>query len=217
MSVTESQLANAFGVEVVHVRTWIGEGMPSDIDAAQSWLIENDYAESPDETITTVRELSSQLNVSLPTVAKYRNQTGFPEGPPWSLKEVLAWKDAHDIRVAHRVNHEPSDFKDQLAEVKLELAKLKLQRERGELIDLVEVVDEITRQNALAKQKLKRLPALLDNVLPAETPKEVRRDFRQRVVSICEDIAADIAACFRDNDQLSDQVEQSIEESEVGE
>jgi hypothetical protein len=87
--------------------------------------------------------------------------------------------------------------KEEREKVKLELERLKLQEVRGEVLALDEVVAEMTRQHALAVQKLKGLTSLLIELLPADTPLLILNDFRARARKVISDACDDIATAFR--------------------
>ena len=193
--ISQANLAVELGVSEAHVVAWIAEGLPHtdgqmDFATVESWLIKKGYAETPDQVVHTQSELAAVLGVSTVTAAAKMHTTGFPSGPPWSVSALVKWKE--DNAGGSRNNS-----RDELDRIKLETAKLKLQREQGEVIALQDVVEEMTRQNVLAKQKTKKLVPMLLELLPADTDPRIVADFRQRAAAILYDMHDDLANAFR--------------------
>lgn len=190
----KEKLAEWFGVDVKTVNQWIKDGMPDgEVAEIEDWLVKVGIAQPPEETITSDRDIAKLLDVSLPTAASYRYKPDFPNGPPWSVREVLEWFDARQ----KKEENEPMSAQDRLAQLRIEAAIRKEQKEAGELIAIDDVIDEMQRQNVLAKQKMKRLIPMLITLLPPDTDERVIADYRTRATKILDDAFMDLAHAFR--------------------
>ena len=199
MPTNRLQIAEQLGVPISDVNAWIEMGMPTldadtlDYDDATKWLIAEGFAASPDETVSTLSELSAVLDVkSTITAARRRDTPGFPSGPPWKRSEVLAWMDDQNLSAKDKPSH-----RDELARVKLEQATLRLRREQGEVLPLQDVVAEMTRSHGLARQKLLTLIPRLLQLLPADTDPRILSEYRQQARKVLDDVMLDLSTAFR--------------------
>ena len=195
---TKQELAEELGVPTSYIDSWIAEGLPFendsiDFDVASNWLIGKGYGEEPEREVYTRGELGGVLGVSHVTVDTYKASPDFPPGPPWKVSQVIKWQLAQSAGKTKK----SSSASDELATVKLEMARLKLDRERGEVIDVETVIEEMTRNHALARQKFRKLVPMLLELLPADTDARIVADYRQRAGQIISDAFEDIANAFR--------------------
>lgn len=191
--ISATTLADSFGVEASDVEAWIAEGMPAEnIESASDWLVANGYAETPEQQIQTRSQLAVALGVSVVTADTYKAKPGFPPGPPWSVSAVMRWKEGKDGD-----KKSASSSKEELDRIKLETAKLKLQQQQGEVITLDVVIEEMTRQNILARQKFRTIIHDLMSLLPADTDPVMKSDFRLRARKKMDDAFDDLANAFR--------------------
>lgn len=195
---TREELAKELGVTTATIETWQSEGMPFEngqyeFTAVSQWLITAGYAESPEQKANTVVELSHVLGVSQMTASSYKGRRGFPAGPPWSVSAVMKWQELQT-----NSGSQQNTNRDELDRIKLETAKLKLQKEQGDVIALADVIDELTRVQVLAKQKTKKLVYMLLDVLPADTDPRLKADYVERAERVIADLHEDLATAWRD-------------------
>lgn len=119
-----------------------------------------------DLTATTQGHLAWLFGVSLQTIENWRKE-GMPGSPKrYSLREILAWQRARNSTPADR-KERLQKIEEEAAEVKLELARLKLRREAGKLVEL----DAVERMLADRLLELRQnLQAMSHNVGPRLAP-----------------------------------------------
>ena len=216
------ELAERLGVSPSKIRRWVKSGMPSRKDGrrrvydpakVRDWLVANglaqDAASEPAERIYRTRtECAKAFGVNLRTVAQWMTEPGFPgqAGTPgqrdgcFPHAAIEAWLEAK--RANQPVNQYSGAAADptrqELARIKLEQERLKLNEKQGRFVDVDEVTRELMRLSAIARQTLRNLPDMLVSVLPPDIDPRIRADFKARASSIvdhaCQTIADHIVA-----------------------
>lgn len=193
-------VASSLGVDPSIVAQWVERGMPLELDQAEQWLVDQGLAEFEDAPapavevgdviLKTRNDIAALLRVA-PTVAGVLvKEPDFPS--PWSRKAILRWHEERGPASLFK-----SSTKEERDKIKLELERLKLDKERGEVLGLEDVIAEMTRQHSLAVQKLKNLVNLLITILPSDTPALIVEDFRARARKVIADACDDLATAFR--------------------
>lgn len=119
-----------------------------------------------DLIVASQGHLAWVLGVSTPTIENWR-KAGMPgDRGRYSLREILAWRAARDSTPADR-KERLQKIEEEAAEVKLELARLKLRREAGKLVEL-EAVERMLADRLLEFRQ--NLQAMSHNVGPRLAP-----------------------------------------------
>jgi len=181
---------------------WIKDGLPHtrcgrayqfDPEQVEQWIVARDHGSAP-RIVRTIHDVAQHFGKSERTIV-YWKARGMPrhEHPVgYDLDAIAAWREQEGLS-----NTDEDRERAQLAKVQREMAELKLQQLRGELVELEPVRRLIARQIYVSRTHLEQLP---DRVLACQPPttktrilKQIRRDVLQAVDQTSATIAEQLA------------------------
>ncbi len=100
------------------------------------------------------------------------------------VDDIQAWLDARDNKLPQANPDGTPSTRDELQQIQLQTAQLKLSKQLGQVADVELMVREIIRGHTLAIQLLRPIADMVLQVLPPDTPPEVINDLRQRINTV---------------------------------
>jgi hypothetical protein len=156
-------------------------------------------------TARTLTEVAAEFGVESTTLRANWRQQGMPgKAGAWPLAEILIWRLKHEAAVAER--QPGSSAKSQtveLRDIEIEEKRLNLQRkqrraalEDGDMVERHRVERELSALIAVLRERLLRIPALIEPMLPADvavdTRVEMEKQIRRQLVAMSEKSARDV-------------------------
>jgi len=133
--------------------------------------------------VRTQREVAETLGVSPRTVRLWR-QRGMPRRPDgrYDLSEIRRWRQEHvgGVGGSKTAVERLREVTIRYREVRTELEKIKLQRERGELVSLEEAARDVATRLRDMRRRLEAIPLLADRLVGC-TAQEIRRVLAEEV------------------------------------
>ncbi len=188
--ITGTELRDRLGVSQRELSKWIKAGLPHeavgrgrrfDPHEVAAWLLATGRAapvgQAADPIALTRADAAEALGVSSRTIAEWLKDPSFPgrAGTPgrrdgfFPLASIETWR--RENKEGDASAPRPAD---ELAAVRAQKERLLFAQMQGQLIELAEVENFLSRQIATARTILDALPDQLVNLLPEETDDDTR-------------------------------------------
>ena len=168
----------------------------------------------------TATDAAHRLGISRQTLHTWAKVDGFPGRPGfYPIQEIVEWDATRNKRVNQYATQE-DDKKESSSDRELSIKEqrdlLKLQKERGELVEVAEVCRDIQRAYAYAVSELNLIAPKVESKLPADLDQglvRVIRDMINQTVNEVRTIIADHEFNYRDDEDAKsmEDAEQSAE------
>ncbi len=201
------EFCRKFDCDEIELEAFIGEGMPwrgerSDPEFDESevatWLYTSGRATIDATKIAqTATDAAQRLGISRQTLHTWAKIDGFPGRPGfYPIQEIVKWDAARNKRVNQYANQEDVEEKsspNRELNIKEQRDLLKLQRERGELVEVAEVCRDIRRSYAYAVSELNLIAPKVESKLPADLDQELVRIIRDTIRQTVDEVRTIIA------------------------
>lgn len=170
--------------------------------AVHDWLVAAGFAR-PRRIVHTEQAVADQFGKrSAGTIGHYKRRgmpyVGHPGNRPndYDLDEIAKWMESEGL-----LGHTDEDReRAEIARIEKEIKQIKLDKLRGELVELEPVRRLVVRQIHLARTHLEQLPDRLVAALPASSPSKLAKRIRQHATDAIDVVCRSLAEQLADPD-----------------
>jgi len=187
----KAQFSMEFGVSDSEIEQYIDEGMPCrgdrdelefDTSKVATWLVAAGKAEiDRDKVASTKTGAAEKLGVTEKTFGLWTQIDGFPGRIGYyPIADIRSWNETRDKKVNQYATTDelrPKDNAD--LSIKEQRDLLKLEQERGLLVEVEEIKRDVQRAYAYAVAELNTLAGKVESQLPAGIDDEIVRIIRE--------------------------------------
>lgn len=213
-----ADLCDLLGVTETRLEEWITAGLPctgerpdEEFEQAEvaTWLYQTGRAEiDRDNVATNGDDASRRLGISRRTLTEWQHLPGFPgRSGYFPINDIMRWNEQRDKKVNQYATQSESDENKKRRPdltIKEQRDLLKLQQERGELVEIDVVTGVLSRGVAFAKAELALIAGKVESRLPAELGDDLVRLIREQINRAVDEACTLISEMFTEATTGSD-------------
>lgn len=212
------EICHRLGIDETHLERLIAEGMPAhgeppeevfDEPEVATWLYRNGKAQiDRDEVSVTTAEAAERLGIHRRTLLDWCKKDGFPgRSGYYPIGAIRDWDAARTKKVNQYATieeeQERPEKKEQLS-IKEQRDLLKLEKERGELIEVDEVRRTLARGVSYAVSELGLIAGRVESRLPAGLDADLVRIIRDTIKTTVEEACTIVSEIYDEVNDGSD-------------